>query len=137
MTSENCRRKIGASRHHVLGAGRSAKERCWECSRTEEIDALLARGESGTDWGAVKGTTAQELEASIATDPGDVHEPIGWTRAVRGLPPRKPEIHIRIDEDVFDWFRHAGRCYQSRINDVLRALYGEPKACAALVLRST
>ncbi len=42
----------------------------------EEIDALLARGESGTDWGAVKGTTAQELEASIAADPDDVHEPI-------------------------------------------------------------
>lgn len=87
----------------------------------EEIDAMLARGESRTDWAAVKRMTEEDLEASIVADPDDVHEPLDWTRAVKGLPPRKRDIHIRIDEDVLDWFRQAGRGYQTRINTVLRA----------------
>ena len=88
----------------------------------EEIDEMLARGESRTDWAAVKAMTEDELEASIAADPDDVHEPIDWSLAVEGIPPRKRDIHIRIDEDVHDWFRRACRGYQNRINDVLRAL---------------
>ena len=88
----------------------------------EEIDEMLARGESRTDWAAVKAMTEDELEASIAADPDDVHEPIDWSLAVEGIPPRKRDIHIRIDEDVIDWFQRAGRGYQNRINDVLRAL---------------
>ena len=87
----------------------------------EEIDEMLARGESRTDWAAVKAITEDELEASIAADPDDVHEPIDWSLAVEGIPPRKRDIHIRIDEDVLDWFRQAGRGYQTRINNVLRA----------------
>ena len=87
----------------------------------EEIDEMLARGESRTDWAAVEGMTEEQLEASIAADPDDVHEPIDWTRAVKGIPPRKRDIHIRLDEDVLDWFRQAGRGYQTRINNVLRA----------------
>ncbi len=87
----------------------------------EEIDEMLARGESRTDWAAVKAVTDEELEASIAADPDDVHEPVDWSRAVKGMPPHKRDIHIRIDEDVLDWFRQAGRGYQTRINNVLRA----------------
>ena len=87
----------------------------------EEIDEMLARGESRTDWAAVKAVTDEELEASIAADPDDVHEPVDWSRAVKGMPPRKRDIHIRIDEDVLHWFRQAGRGYQTRINNVLRA----------------
>jgi uncharacterized protein (DUF4415 family) len=87
----------------------------------EEIDKLLAGGESRTDWAAVKAMTEEQLEESIAADPDDVHEPIDWSLAVRGMPPRKRDIHIRIDEDVLDWFRQAGGGYQTRINNVLRA----------------
>jgi uncharacterized protein (DUF4415 family) len=87
----------------------------------EEIDALLARGESRTDWAAVKAMTEEELEASIAADPDDVHEEPDWSLAVKGLPPRKHDIHIRIDEDVLSWFRQTGRGYQTRMNNVLRA----------------
>jgi uncharacterized protein (DUF4415 family) len=87
----------------------------------EQIKAMLARGESRTDWAAVKGMTEDQLEASIAADPDDVHEPIDWTQAVPGMPPRKRDIHIRIDEDVLHWFRQAGRGYQTRINSALRA----------------
>jgi uncharacterized protein (DUF4415 family) len=89
--------------------------------KAEEIRAMLVRGESRTDWAAVKAMSEEELESSIAADPDDIHEPIDWTQAVKGMPPRKCDIHIRIDEDVLDWFRQAGRGYQTRINNVLRA----------------
>ncbi len=87
----------------------------------EELDAMLARGDSRTDWAAVRRTTEEELEASIAADPDDVHDPIDWTRAVKGMPPRKRDIRLRLDEDVLDWFQQAGRGYQARINAALRA----------------
>ena len=96
----------------------------------EEIDAMLARGESRTDWAAIEAMTEEELEASIAADPDDAHEPIDWTQAVAGMPPRKRDIHIRIDEDVLDWFRRACRGYQNRINDVLRAFMESRKRAA-------
>jgi uncharacterized protein (DUF4415 family) len=87
----------------------------------EEIDAMLAQGASRTDWSAVKGMTEAELEASIAADPDDLHDDADWAQAIEGLPTRKRDVHIRIDEDVLDWFRQTGRGYQTRINRVLRA----------------
>ena len=38
----------------------------------------------GTDWVTVKAVTDEELDASIAADPDDVHEPVDWSRAVKG-----------------------------------------------------
>ena len=35
-------------------------------------------------------------------------------------PPKKEPITIRVDADVLDWFKHRGRGYQTRINQVLR-----------------
>jgi uncharacterized protein (DUF4415 family) len=36
--------------------------------------------------------------------------------------PRKRQTTIRLDEDVIEWFKAAGRGYQSRINAILRAV---------------
>ena len=49
-----------------------------------------------------------------------MHAPLDWNKAVKGLPPAKRDIHLRIDADVLDWFKQAGRGYQTRINEVLR-----------------
>ena len=87
----------------------------------EEIKAMIARGEDRTDWAKVDATTQNELETSIAADPDDVHEELDWSRAVKGLPPRKEHINIRVDADVLSWFRETGRGYQTRMNNVLRA----------------
>ena len=86
----------------------------------KELIAMQRRGESRTDWKKVDATTEAELEASIAADPDDVRE-VDWTRAIVGLPPRKRDIHIRLDEDVLSFFKQTGRGYQTRINNVLRA----------------
>jgi uncharacterized protein (DUF4415 family) len=82
---------------------------------------MLARGSSRTDWARVKAMTEKELEASIAADPDDVHAPVDWQKAVKGLAPAKRDVHIRIDADLLEWFKQTGRGYQTRINNVLRA----------------
>jgi uncharacterized protein (DUF4415 family) len=87
----------------------------------EEIKAKIARGEDRTDWARIDASTATELEASIAADPDDVHQEPDWSQSVKGLPPRKEHINIRVDADVLSWFRETGKGYQTRINNVLRA----------------
>jgi uncharacterized protein (DUF4415 family) len=43
-------------------------------------------------------------------------------RADRRFPrPGKQLVTLRLDRDVLDWFRKAGKGYQTRINAVLRA----------------
>jgi uncharacterized protein (DUF4415 family) len=37
------------------------------------------------------------------------------------LPHGKELVTLRLDRDVLDWFRKAGKRYQTRINAVLRA----------------
>jgi uncharacterized protein (DUF4415 family) len=99
----------------------------------EEIDEMLRRGESRTDWAKVDAMTEEELEASIAADPDDIHEELDRSKVISGLPPFPPakkHINIRIDADVLDWFKATGRGYQTRITQVLRA-YVESRKRAA------
>ena len=98
-----------------------AKRHDIERYTADDLDAKRRLGESRTDWAKVDAMTESDLEASIAADPDDVHEEPDWSQAVRGLPPGKQHINIRIDADVLDWFRTKGRGYQTRINNVLRA----------------
>ena len=88
---------------------------------TKQLETLRRRGKSRTDWAKVDAMSARALEASIAADPDDVREALDWTRAVRGLPPPKQAIKLRIDADVLAWFRATGKGYQTRMNNVLRA----------------
>ena len=41
--------------------------------------------------------------------------------------PRKKPITLRLDADVLDWFKKAGRGYQTRINRALRKVMREEK----------
>jgi uncharacterized protein (DUF4415 family) len=36
------------------------------------------------------------------------------------LPKPKKAVSLRLDDDIFNWFRHQGKGYQTRINAVLR-----------------
>ena len=86
----------------------------------EEIDAMLARGESKTDWARVKAMPQEEVERLADEEDGPLLP--GWDKdVIVGLPPLKREVHIRLDGDVIDWFKQSGRGYQTRINKVLRA----------------
>lgn len=86
----------------------------------EEAAQMLARGESRTDWKKVDSMSQEEVERLADEEEGPLPE--GWDETVfLGIPPRKKEIHIRLDEDVLDWFKAHGAGYQTRINAVLRA----------------
>jgi uncharacterized protein (DUF4415 family) len=34
--------------------------------------------------------------------------------------PVKKEVHVRLDADIIEWLKAAGKGYQSRINSALR-----------------
>jgi len=85
-----------------------------------ELAKMERDGASRTDWAKLRTISEEALEASIEADPDDVHEPIDWTQAVKGLPPRKEAIKLRIDADVLGWFKATGKGYQTRMNNVLR-----------------
>ena len=86
-----------------------------------EIAALRRRGASRTDWRKVDAMSEAELDAAVAADPDDVAGGLDWTKAVRGLPPPKQAVKLRIDADVLAWFKATGKGYQTRMNNVLRA----------------
>ena len=46
-----------------------------------------------------------------------------WRDARVVMPPARPkkQLTLRLDTDIFDWFKSTGAGYQTRINAVLRA----------------
>ena len=85
-----------------------------------EVGAMRERGESRTDWDRVRAMPQAAVERLADEEDGPLPE--GWESTVEiGLPPRKHDVHIRLDSDVLDWFRANGPGYQTRINAVLRA----------------
>ena len=69
----------------------------------EELKSLIEQGGDQTDWAKVNATSEQDIEASILADPDDIQEHIDWIRAIRGLPPSKDHINIRVDHDVLEF----------------------------------
>ena len=94
----------------------------------EEIDEMIARGESKTDWARVDATTDEDIERAIVDDPdwADFKD-IDWSEATLVIPKTKKSISIRVDEDVIDFFRATGKGYQTRINAVLKHYVSEQK----------
>jgi uncharacterized protein (DUF4415 family) len=45
-----------------------------------------------------------------------------FSRATVAWPPVKKQLTIRLDADVLDWLKGAGRGYQTRINRILRVV---------------
>lgn len=86
-----------------------------------EVDAMIARGESRTDWARAAAMSEADLEASIAADPDEAGMVFDWASATVTLPRAKAVLNMRVDQDVLDYFKQSGRGYQTRINAVLRA----------------
>jgi len=83
----------------------------------DEIDEMLRRGESRTDWARVDAMTEEELEASIDFDDEGVFD---LSTAQPGIPGLSPLLTIRLDPEVMEWFMAQGDDYRSRMNAVLR-----------------
>jgi uncharacterized protein (DUF4415 family) len=85
----------------------------------EEIEAMLARGEDRTDHDRLARMTDADIEAQAADEPE-----FDWTNVYPGIPPKKTQLTMRLDQDVVDWFKAQGSGYQTRINAVLRQYMG-------------
>jgi uncharacterized protein (DUF4415 family) len=76
----------------------------------EQLKAMRARGESRT-----------RPDAPIGPDPPKTF----WKRARVMFSPaeRKVPVNLRVDADVYAWFRAQGPRHLSRMNAVLRSYY--------------
>ena len=74
-----------------------------------------------TDWEALQ--TMEEKEIDYSDNPATDEN---FWKNTELVILQKKAISIRLDQDVFDWFKQQGRGYQSRMNAVLR-LYMENK----------
>jgi uncharacterized protein (DUF4415 family) len=76
-----------------------------------------------SDLERVRATTDAEIEADIANDPdvAPLLDDRWFTEARIVHPKRKVAISMRIDPEVYEFFRKTGRGYQTRMNRVLRA----------------
>jgi uncharacterized protein (DUF4415 family) len=89
------------------------------------------RKKSETNWenlatmqdSAINLSDSPELDASF------------FKNAELRLPKPKKAVSLRIDDDVFDWFRHQGKGYQTRINAALR-LFMQARSLPSQGIRS-
>ena len=86
------------------------------------VSAEQARHMTGkTDFGRLDALKDDDIARAVAADPEAAPLDTDWTKARLVLPPGKKLVTLRLDRDVIDWFRKAGKGYQTRINAVLRA----------------
>jgi uncharacterized protein (DUF4415 family) len=72
--------------------------------------------------GASKGKTtpgASRLDAD-APEASPIDEDF-WKRARVVMPSGKTSIHLRVDTDIFEWFKGQGEGHLTRMNAVLRS----------------
>ena len=84
----------------------------------------LRNGAAGPDlsnWDAVYAKTQEQIEADADSDDADDGMIVDWTSASADLPQPKAVLNMRIDRDVLEFFKTAGKGYQTKINAVLRA----------------
>ncbi len=82
-----------------------------------EIDEMLRRGESRTDWARVDAMTEEELEASIDYDEEGEFD-LGTLQP--GIPgPTRPAT-LYLDVEVLEWFEAQGAGYKWRMSTILR-----------------
>ena len=74
-----------------------------------------------TDFAQLDALRDEDIARAVATEADAASVDTDWTRARLVLPPGKELVTLRLDRDVLDWFRKAGKGYQTRINAVLRA----------------
>ena len=87
----------------------------------EELDELVEKDGSRSDWNKAASMTEVELEAAVASDPDEADMVMDWDSATAELPKPKAVLNMRIDQDVLEYFRKTGKGYQTLINAVLRS----------------
>jgi uncharacterized protein (DUF4415 family) len=86
-------------------------------SATELKDKHVA---SRTDLKKVDALTDAELERIIAEDEDEKDFRPDWTRAQLVLSEPKQSVHLRLEQDIIDFFKSHGKGHISRMQAVLK-----------------
>jgi uncharacterized protein (DUF4415 family) len=90
-----------------------------------ELDELVKREGTLTDWARVDALTEEELEASIDYEEEGYPD---WSMLQKGIPGPKKQLTVRYDADIVDWFKAQGDGYQTKMNAVLRSFVDAQKS---------
>ena len=82
----------------------------------EELRAMKAQ--SKTDLHAFDAMTDEELEQRIAEDPDEKDLCPDWTQAKLILPRAKTSVHLRLEQEIIDFFKAEGRGHIVRMQAV-------------------
>jgi uncharacterized protein (DUF4415 family) len=126
-TSRSASRKANTSR----SSSRRAKTR--RLTKTYSISSLPGVW-ADERAGDIKSATLDEIDemarrGALAPTRADAEEveldDSFWNHAkmIPAIAPKKSSVHLRVDRDVLDWFRHQGRGHLTRMNAVLRAYF--------------
>ena len=79
------------------------------------------RGRSRTDLKKVDAMTDAELERIIADDKDERDLQPDWTRAKLVFVEPKQSIHLRLEQEIIEFFKSQGKGHISRMQAVLKA----------------
>jgi uncharacterized protein (DUF4415 family) len=72
--------------------------------------------------GEIKEQIAQGKDRTQADAPEGPREDFEfWKHARVIMPPGKTSVHMRVDSEVFEWFKQQGNGHLTRMNAVLRS----------------
>lgn len=74
-----------------------------------------------TDWTRFDALTEDDIARAVASDPDAAPLDLDWSKAKIYYPKGKLPLSLRVDADVFAFFKSSGRGYQTRMNAVLRS----------------
>ncbi|MGE0109334.1 MAG: BrnA antitoxin family protein [Bdellovibrionales bacterium] len=83
-----------------------------------ELKKMQAK--SQTDLSRIDKISEEELEKLIAANPDEQNTSVDWTQAELVLPKAKTSVHLRLDQDIVDFFKSQGKGHISRMQAVLK-----------------
>ena len=89
--------------------------------RYSAAELKAKREQTRTDFDRVDAQTDEELERLIAEDEDERSLRPDWTRAKLILPQAKKSVHLRLEEEIIDFFKSQGKGHISRMQAVLKA----------------
>jgi len=110
----------GGGSYHLEGREMARKGHIVKYTN-KELDELVKKDGSRSDWEKAAGMTKADIEAAVASDLDEADMIMDWDNATVELPRPKVVLNMRIDEDVLEYFRNTGKGYQTLINAVLRS----------------
>lgn len=80
------------------------------------------------DWSEINAMTEDDIRKAVADDPDAAPVDMDWSDAVILELMPKTAISLRVDTDVYDFFKSTGKGFQTRMNAVLRAYVAHQRA---------